>query len=202
MDYFSWWRVCSVRTLRTALPEGARSAKQLRKSCANCRAKYEKKAKYRTISGERPWKAETPKSADHKQITEKESADRLSILNEYHNQGFPIMYCDVIPVPIRRLPNMLFKCGTFCSYGTLWNTPCWWISEPRLHLLMNLEGLVYWRHFKTSIKMSSENSLTTVYISVISYPKLRINAKNIIYYFVYSVRNHAVLQWIVPSYFA
>ncbi len=107
MDYFIWWRVYSVRTLRTALPEGARSAKQLRKSCANCRAKYEKKAKYRTISGERPWKAETPRSADHKQITEKESTDRLSILNEYHNQGFPIMYCDVIPVPIRRLPNML-----------------------------------------------------------------------------------------------
>ncbi len=25
----------------------------------------------------------------------------------YHNQGFPIMYCDVIPVPIHRLPNML-----------------------------------------------------------------------------------------------
>lgn len=125
MDYFSWWRVCSVRTLRTALPEGARSAKQLRKSCASCRAKYEKKAKYRTMSGERPWKAETPKSADHIQITEKESAGRLSILNEYHNQGFPIMYCDVIPVLIRRLPNMLFTCWTFCSYGTLWNTPCW-----------------------------------------------------------------------------
>lgn len=35
-------------------------------------------------------------------------------------------------------------------------------SEPRLHFLMNLEGLVYWRHFK----FSSENSLTTVYISV------------------------------------